>query len=164
MSILAYGVARFAKDSAAAGIDGLIVPDLPPEEAGTLEALCQQHDLALVYLLAPNSPPERIALVTARSQGFVYLVSLTGVTGARDTLPPELPEFVARVRAATRKPLAVGFGIKSAEQARAVARLADGVIVGSALVELAGRSLAQMTQLAHAISTAVHASEATPPQ
>ncbi len=161
--ILAYGVARFVEDSAAAGVDGFIVPDLPPEEADELEAACRQHDLAMVYLLAPNSPPERIALITARSRGFVYLVSLTGVTGARDALPPQLPQFVARVRAATRKPLAVGFGVKSGEQARAVASLADGVIVGSALVELAGRSLEQMTQLAREISAAVHAGESPLP-
>ncbi len=157
--ILAYGVGRFVLDSAAAGVDGLIVPDLPPEEAEELEAICQQNELALVYLLAPNSPPERIALVAARSQGFIYLVSVTGVTGARDTLPAMLPEFVARVRAATDKPLALGFGIKSGEQARAVGQLVDGVIVGSALVELAGRSVEQMTRLAREIHTALHAPE-----
>lgn len=154
--ILAYGLDRFAADSAAAGVDGFIVPDLPPEEAGHLEAICQQYELALVYLLAPNSPPERIALVAARSQGFIYLVSVTGVTGARDALPPMLSEFVARVRAVTDRPLALGFGIKSGEQARAVGRLVDGVIVGSALVELAGRSVEQMTCLAREIHAALH--------
>ena len=157
--ILAYGLERFVADSAAAGVDGFIVPDLPPEEAGDLEAMCQQHGLALVHLLAPNSPPERVALVAARSQGFIYLVSVTGVTGARDVLPPTLPEFVARVRAATDKPLALGFGIKSGEQARVVRHLVDGVIVGSALVELAGRSVEQMTHLAREIHTALHAPE-----
>ncbi|MGQ9786584.1 MAG: tryptophan synthase subunit alpha [Anaerolineae bacterium] len=157
--ILAYGLDRFVADSAAAGVDGFIVPDLPPEEAEALEAICQQYELALVHLLAPNSPPERIALVAARSRGFIYLVSVTGVTGARDTLPPTLPEFVARVRAVTDKPLALGFGIKSGEQAHAVRHLVDGVIVGSALVELAGRSLEQMTHLAREIHTALHAPE-----
>jgi len=157
--ILAYGLERFATDSAAAGVDGFIVPDLPPEEAGELEAICRQYELALVYLLAPNSPPGRIALVAARSQGFIYLVSVTGVTGARDALPPALPEFVARVRAATCKPLALGFGIKSGEQARVVRHLVDGVIVGSALVELAGRSMEQMVHLAREIHTALHAPE-----
>lgn len=157
--ILAYGLERFVADSAAAGVDGFIVPDLPPEEADDLEALCQRHRLALAYLVAPNSPPERIALVAARARGFIYLVSVTGVTGARDALPPTLPEFVARVRAATDKPLALGFGIKSGEQARAVRGLVDGVIVGSALVELAGRSVEQMTHLAREIHTALHAPE-----
>jgi tryptophan synthase alpha chain len=157
--ILAYGLERFAADSVAAGVDGFIVPDLPPEEAGDLEAICQQYGLALAYLLAPNSPPERIALVATHAQGFIYLVSVTGVTGARDALPPTLPEFVARVRAATDKPLALGFGIKSGEQARAVRHLVDGVIVGSALVELAGRSVEQMTYLAREIHFALHTPE-----
>jgi tryptophan synthase alpha chain len=146
--ILAYGVERFVADSAAAGVDGFIVPDLPPEEAGELEEACAQHGLALVYLLAPTSPPERIALVAEKSQGFIYLVSLTGVTGARETLPPGLANFVGRVRAVTRKPLAVGFGIGSGEQARAVAELADGVIVGSALVRRAAESIERVQALA----------------
>ncbi|MCS7259979.1 MAG: tryptophan synthase subunit alpha [Anaerolineae bacterium] len=157
--ILAYGLERFVADSAAAGVDGCIVPDLPPEEAGDLEALCRHYGMALIYLVAPNSPPERIALVAARTQGFLYLVSVTGVTGARDVLPPTLPEFVARVRTATDQPLALGFGIQSGEQARAMRDLVDGVIVGSALVERAGRSLEQMTRLAREIHAALHAPE-----
>jgi tryptophan synthase alpha chain len=146
--ILAYGVGRFVADSAAVGVDGFIVPDLPPEEADELEKACQQHGLALVYLLAPTSPPERCALVAEKSQGFIYLVSLTGVTGARDALPPGLADFVARVRAVAGLPLAVGFGIGSGEQARAVAQLADGVIVGSALVRQAGESMDRVQALA----------------
>jgi tryptophan synthase alpha chain len=146
--ILAYGIQRFVTDSAAAGVDGFIVPDLPPEEAGELEAACRRHGLALVYLLAPTSPPARIELVAKKSQGFIYLVSLTGVTGARNALPPGLADFVARVRSVTRKPLAVGFGIGSGEQARAVAQLTDGVIVGSALVQRASQSLESVRQLA----------------
>jgi tryptophan synthase alpha chain len=146
--ILAYGIQRFVADSAGAGVDGFIVPDLPPEEAGELEAACRRHGLALVYLLAPTSPLARIGLIAERSQGFIYLVSLTGVTGARNALPPDLADFVARVRSITRKPLAVGFGIGSGEQAQAVARLADGVIVGSALVQRAGQSLESVRQLA----------------
>jgi tryptophan synthase alpha chain len=153
--IIAYGLEQFVADSAAAGVDGFIVPDLPPEEAGDLEAACQKHDLALVHLLAPTSPPERIALVAERARGFVYLVSVTGITGARATLPADLAAFVARVRAATSLPLAVGFGIQTGEQARAVGRLADGVVVGSALVECAGRSLAEMDALAREIRAAL---------
>jgi len=102
-------------DSAAAGVDGFIVPDLPPEEADELDAACRLRGLALVYLLAPTSSAERIALVAGKSQGFIYLVSLTGVTGARASLPSGLADFVARVRAVTSKPLAVGFGIGSGE-------------------------------------------------
>ena len=135
--ILAYGEATFCHACRTAGVDGIIVPDLPPEEGRALEEACRQHGLALVYLLAPTSPPARIRLVTDRSQGFVYLVSVTGITGARDRLPPDLAAFVGRVRAETDKPLAVGFGISTPEQARQVAALADGVIVGSAVVRLA---------------------------
>lgn len=160
--ILAYGVKRFVADSAAAGVDGFIVPDLPPEEAGELEEACGQHGLALVYLLAPTSPPERIALVAEKSQGFIYLVSLTGVTGARETLPPGLADFVERVRAVTRKPLAVGFGIGSGQQARAVAQLADGVIVGSALVQRAAESIERVQSLAVELREALDGQDLTP--
>jgi tryptophan synthase alpha chain len=157
--ILAYGVGRCAADSAASGVDGFIVPDLPPEEAGELEEACRQHGLALVYLLAPTSSPERTALVAGKSQGFIYLVSLTGVTGARDSAPPGLAEFVARVRAVAHKPLAVGFGIGSGEQAKAVAQLAEGVIVGSALVERAGESIERVQELAVELREALNGSE-----
>jgi len=153
--ILSYGIPRCVADGAAAGVDGFIVPDLPPEEADALENACREHDLALVHLLAPTSPPERITLVAQRARGFIYLVSVTGVTGARATLPPDLAAFVARVRAATTTPLAVGFGIRSGEQAHAVGRLADGVIVGSALVECAGRSLDELAALAREIRLAL---------
>jgi tryptophan synthase alpha chain len=132
--ILAYGIERFVSEAAAAGADGFIIPDLPPEEASEMEAACQHNRLALVYLLAPTSTPERIAEVAERSTGFVYLVSLTGVTGARQSLPADLEAFISRVRSFTEKPLAVGFGISTPEQARNVGRLADGVIIGSALV------------------------------
>lgn len=132
--ILAYGVERFVAQAAAAGADGLIVPDLPPEEADEIEAACRAHGRALVYLAAPTSTPERLALLAARTTGFLYLVSLTGVTGARAKLPPDLEGFIRRARAATRTPLAVGFGISTPEQAHAVGDLADGVIVGSALI------------------------------
>lgn len=136
--LLAYGLERYAQDAAAAGADGLIVPDLPVEEAPPLEAACRANGLALVYLVAPTSTPERVAELAARTSGFLYLVSVTGVTGARDNLSSGLAEFVARVRAVARTPLAVGFGIATPQQAQAVARLADGVIIGSALIHAAG--------------------------
>jgi tryptophan synthase alpha chain len=138
--MLAYGVERYIAGAAAAGADGFIFPDLPPEEAGEVEAACAAHGLALVYLLSPASPPERVALVAARSTGFVYLVSLAGVTGARKELPPGLAAFVQRARAAAHTPLAVGFGISTPEQARLVGELADGVIVGSALIDAIGNA------------------------
>jgi tryptophan synthase alpha chain len=138
--ILAYGVQRFVRDAAEAGADGLIVPDLPPQEAGELEAACRAVGLALVYLVPPTASPQRIAEIAARSSGFLYLVSLTGVTGARQALPAHLAEFIGRVRGITSLPLAVGFGISNPAQAGAVAQLADGVIVGSALIEAIGRA------------------------
>jgi tryptophan synthase alpha chain len=138
--ILAYGSKRFVEDAAAAGADGFIVPDLPLEEAGELEAACQGAELALVYLAAPTSTDDRLAEAARRTTGLLYLVSLTGVTGARSTLSTDLKAIVERVRARARTPLAVGFGISTPEQARAVARLADGVIVGSALINAVGGS------------------------
>ncbi len=136
--IMAYGEAAFCAACRAAGADGMIVADLPVEEGAALEQACAEQGLALIYLVAPTSPAGRVKLVAERSQGFVYLVSVAGVTGARTELPPDLSAFVARVRQETDKPLAVGFGIATPMQAAQVAKLADGVIVGSALVRCAG--------------------------
>ncbi len=132
--ILAYGPARFVAEAAAAGADGLIVPDLPPEEADEIAAACAARDLALVHLAAPTSTAGRLARIAAATTGFLYLVSVAGVTGARDHLPPDLADFIGRARRVATTPLAVGFGISTPEQVRAVGRLADGVIVGSALI------------------------------
>jgi tryptophan synthase alpha chain len=131
-----YGLDTFCSDCAQAGINGLIIPDLPPEEGEEIEKLSEKYGLDLIYLLAPTSTDERIDMVAARSRGFIYLVSLTGVTGARDSLPPELESFVNRVRQRTRQPLSVGFGISSPDEARRVAKVADGVIVGSRIIQL----------------------------
>lgn len=136
--LFAYGVQRFVDDAVAAGIDGIIVPDLPPEEADEIEVACRAAGLATVYLLAPTSTDERIQLIARRATGFVYLVSVTGITGARTELPPDLAAFVQRVRRYTDLPLAIGFGIGTGAQAAAVAQIAEGVIVGSALVKAAG--------------------------
>ena len=153
--MMAYGLPQFVADAAAAGVDGLIVPDLPPEEAAEMEGACAEHGLALVYLLAPTSTPDRIKLVAEKSQGFIYLVSLTGVTGARAELPPDLTDFVARVRRHTDQPLAVGFGVGTGEQARTVGQLADGVIIGSALVKRAGESVERVRSLAEELRAAL---------
>ena len=134
--VLNFGLEKFCHSCTKAGINGLIVPDLPPEEGEELETVTHKHDLDLIYLLAPTSTDERIAAVVERSRGFIYLVSLTGVTGARDTLPPELEGFVGRVRQKARQPLCVGFGVANPEQAKRVATIADGVIVGSRLIQL----------------------------
>jgi tryptophan synthase alpha chain len=134
--LLSYGLEEFCRACAASGVSGLIIPDLPPEEGSQLETISQRQGLDLIYLLAPTSTEERIRLVANRSRGFIYLVSVTGVTGARQRLPADLEAFVARVRRATHKPLCVGFGISTPEQAGRVARIADGVIVGSRLIQL----------------------------
>ena len=145
--ILAYGVEKYVTDSVAAGADGFIVPDLPPEEAAEVEAACQAHGAALVYLAAPTTTDERLAAVAAKTTGFLYLVSLAGVTGARNELPPGLKDFVARARQASTQvstalnlPLAVGFGVSTPEMARQVGEIADGVIVGSALISVAAKA------------------------
>jgi len=132
------GLERFARRAAEAGVDGVIVPDLPPEEAEPLQVALRGQGLDLIFLLAPTTDEVRIRSIARRASGFLYLVSLTGVTGARDRLPPDLERFVARVRQATDLPLAVGFGIGRPEQAARVARIADGVIVGSALLRAIG--------------------------
>jgi len=127
------GYSSAAERMRAAGISGVIIPDMPPDVAGPW--LAEAEGLDTVFLVAPTSTPERLALVGELSGGFVYCVSTTGITGERTELPPELAETVARVRAHTTSPVAVGFGISTPEHAAAVARIADGVIVGSAIVK-----------------------------
>ena len=133
--ILSYGVERFARDAAVAGADGVIPVDLPPEESGPLEKACREHGLRLVYLLAPTSTDERIRAVAERASGFIYCVSLAGVTGARLELPSDLGEFVTRVRKYTNLPVAVGFGISQPEHFRAIGRIADAAVIGSAIID-----------------------------
>lgn len=145
--LLAYGVDAFLRDAVEAGVDGLIVPDLPPEEAAFLEAPARAAGLATIYMLAPTSTPERIRLVAQRATGFIYLVSVTGITGARSELPPDLADVVARVRKETNLPLAVGFGIGTGAQAAAVAKIAEGVIVGSALVKASANGVSAVAAL-----------------
>jgi tryptophan synthase alpha chain len=136
-----YGVEQFVVDAKVAGADGIIVPDLPPEEAAHFSAICRRENLALVFLLAPTSSPDRVALVSQQATGFIYVVSLTGVTGERAALPADLTEFVARVREQSGEtPLVLGFGISQPDQVRLINELVDGYIVGSALVRAGGES------------------------
>jgi len=128
------GEAQFLKDLQAAGADGVILPDLPPEEAETLIPAARTLDFSTVFLVAPTSTRERLEAVTAACRGFVYAVSVTGVTGARTALPQEVPELVRRIKEVSSVPVAVGFGVSSAATARPVAAVADGVVVGSALI------------------------------
>lgn len=130
------GIERLCREARAAGADGLLIPDLPPEEAGPLLPAVQAHDLRLAFLVAPTSSPERIRLIAAASTGYIYCVALRGVTGARAELPPDLIAFLARVRAATDKPLLVGFGISRPEHVAALAPHVDAIVVGSAFVRI----------------------------
>jgi len=134
--VFSYGLEKFCDACAKSGIDGLIIPDLPPEEGSELEIITQNHGMDLIYLLAPTSTEERIQLVAEKSKGFIYLVSVTGVTGARDNLPSDLEAFVTRVRRVAIQPLCVGFGISTSQQAGQIANIADGVIVGSRIIQL----------------------------
>jgi tryptophan synthase alpha chain len=135
--IFHYGEERFVSDAVAAGLDGVILPDLPPEEAGTLIALSKNAGLDTIFLLAPTSTEDRIKLVCRVAQGFVYYVSLTGVTGARAGIQSSVEGSLKKIKAVTDKPVAVGFGISTPDQAAQIAHWgADGVIVGSALVKV----------------------------
>jgi len=134
--ILSYGLDKFCSACTESGIDGLIIPDLPPEEGSELEAITREQGIDLVYLLAPTSNQERIRLVAEKSRGFIYLVSVTGVTGVRERLPEDLKASILRVREVATQPLCVGFGISTPEQAKQVAQIADGVIVGSKIIQL----------------------------
>lgn len=138
--VLRYGIERFVHQASGAGVDGVILPDLPPEEAEEFLELAKPRDFDLIFLVAPTSTPERIRLVDQYSSGFIYCVSLTGVTGARGEIYRGLSDFIKGVRAHTDKPLAIGFGISTPKQAGEVARIADGVIVGSAIVDLIERT------------------------
>ena len=153
-----FGLEAFCRSCAEAGVSGLIIPDLPPEEGEDLEVITRKHSLDLIYLLAPTSTKERIAVVAERSRGFIYLVSLTGVTGARQTLPPELESFVKRVRQKAKQPLCVGFGVSNPEQAGRIARIADGVIVGSRIIQLmeADESMASVANFAGELRCALN--------
>ena len=135
-TFLALGEERAIADAAAAGADGLIIVDLPPEESDGALATCRKHGLDLIYLLAPTSDGERIDQVVARAGGFIYCVAVVGVTGARDALSEELPDFLGRLRAKTSLPLAAGFGISKREHVVALQGIADAAIVASVLIDI----------------------------
>jgi len=140
--VLQYGVERFCTDAREAGVDGMVVPDLPADEADALIPPARAASLDTIFLVAPTTSDARIRLAAERSRGFLYCVSLTGVTGARTQVPRDVEDLVGRVKPLSTLPVCVGFGISTPEQAQAIGRLADGVIVGSALVDLVERSAA----------------------
>jgi len=131
-----FGLERFAAEAAAAGVDGVLLSDLPPEESGEWNELARRNELKTVFLVSPNTPPERVAKAAAATTGFVYAVSHAGVTGARSELPPHLKELVGGIRKVSERPVAIGFGISTAAHVRQVWEVADGAIVGSAVVKV----------------------------
>jgi len=130
--VFSYGADKFAKEAAAAGVDGLILPDLPIEEAGQMK----KHGMDIIFLVAPNSSEERIKLAAKNSSGFIYMISLTGTTGARRTIDLDIKGIISSIRKTSKTPIAIGFGISNPAQAAAAAELADGVIVGSAVIDV----------------------------
>ena len=157
--VFKFGLARFFKACREAGVDGVIIPDLSIEEAGETITLGKQNGVAVIFLIAPTSPMDRIREIARKSKGFIYYVSLTGVTGARKKLPPEILSKVRAIKSVTDKPVAVGFGISDAKQARSIAKVADGVIVGSAIVKIIGENkntIARVSKLAAGLAAAIH--------
>ncbi len=146
--VFSNGVENYVREAKAAGVDGVLTLDLPPEEAGELSAACQKHDLKTVFIVAPTTPLERLPRIGAAATGFIYYVSREGVTGVRDQMAANIPEAVARIREHTRLPVVVGFGISTPAQVREVAASADGVVVGSALVNVIKDNLNKRAELA----------------
>ena len=161
--VFSYGVKKFIKDSKAAGADGIIIPDLPMEESQEILKIAKKEEFDLIMLTAPTTPPARFKRIASQSEGFIYYVSLTGVTGARKTLTHHLSQTVKKLKKLTRKPVCVGFGVSSAKQAQEVAKASDGVIVGSAIIKIIEKNLknkermiAEIGKFAKAIARAVH--------
>lgn len=155
--ILRLGLEAFCRRAAAAGVDGVVIPDLPPDEGAALVQLAEPEGLDAIFLAAPTSTDERLAQIAAASRGFVYCVSLTGVTGVRADLSADVGGLVARVRRATALPVCVGFGVSTPEHARQVAGVADGVIVGSAIVAIVEREGAAAAPALEAFVAALRA-------
>ncbi len=162
-SIHAFGLSDFCRAATGAGVDGLIVPDMPPEEAGGLDTEASQAGLCIIYLLAPTSTPDRRAMVARRSRGFVYYVSLTGITGAKLTDLDGVKRNVEHIRKSATVPVAVGFGVATPDDAAKVGATADGVIVGSAIVTRIGDHQ-QDARLAEEVGRFVRALKAALPQ
>jgi tryptophan synthase alpha chain len=132
--VFRHGIEKFAADAKASGVAGLIVPDLPVEEAGALSEICRREKLSLIQLITPTTPPERAKKIADQATGFIYYVSVAGITGERQSLPQDIVENVARLRGQTSLPICIGFGISRPEHVKLLAPVADGLIVGSAIV------------------------------
>ncbi|MEX0330357.1 MAG: tryptophan synthase subunit alpha [Puniceicoccaceae bacterium] len=149
--VFSQGVEAFAERAVAAGVDGILTLDLPPEEAGEMDAACEKTGLKTVYIVAPTSPEARIELICRATTGFVYYVSQEGVTGERDQMAGNLQEKLDLIRTYAKGPVVVGFGISQEQHVRAVAAVADGVVVGSALVNCIARNLGQPEVITKAV-------------
>lgn len=136
-----FGTKSLAEEAKSAGVDGILVVDLPPEEAQEFKPFLDKEGINMIFLLSPVSPPSRIKLVSDLASGFIYFVSVTGVTGTRNELPQNIPESLREIRKFTELPIGVGFGISNPTQAKAVANFADAVIIGSAMVEICEKNL-----------------------
>ena len=134
--VFKYGLEFFFENAKKAGIDGLIVPDLPPDEANDFISFAKHHNIATIFLLAPTSTEDRIRLVCRKTSGFVYYVSITGITGSKLTITEEMKMKVSQIKKHTQKAVCIGFGVKKPSQAKEVSRIADGVIVGSSIVKM----------------------------
>jgi tryptophan synthase alpha chain len=160
--VFRYGLENFVRDSKASGIDGVIVPDLPPEEAKELIDISKKRDFAVIFLAAPTSTKKRLEVIASKSRGFIYYVSLTGTTGARKRLPGDIIKHVSGLKRITKKPVCVGFGVSNASQAGRIARIADGVIVGSAVIKIIEANIGKSTlyknvgRFVRGIAEAVH--------
>ncbi len=145
--IFTYGSEKFIKEAEAAGVDGIIVPDLPPEEGLELRQACLKNGIADILLIAPTTSLKRIKIISRISHGFIYYISLTGITGIRKKLPQEIYKKVQQLKRFSQKPICVGFGISNAKQAGEIARQSDGVIVGSAIVKIINDNLADKKKI-----------------
>lgn len=153
--VFANGVDAYVRAAKAAGVDAILTLDLPPEEAGEMNAACQANGVETVFIIAPTTPDARIATVTSAATGFIYYVSREGVTGVRDQVASNIPDAVARIRARTKLPMVVGFGIGTRQQVAQVAAHADGVVVGSALVNCIKDNLADRAKIPAALGAKV---------
>ncbi len=150
--VFANGVDAYVRAAKSAGVDGILTLDLPPEEAGEVAAACRTHGVETVFIVAPTTPDERIPVIAGVTTGFIYYVSREGVTGVRDQVAGNIPEAVARIRARAKVPMVVGFGIGTRAQVAQVAVHADGVVVGSALVNCVRDNLGDKAKLVAAIA------------
>jgi tryptophan synthase alpha chain len=144
--IFSYGIFDFIKQAKAAGVDGVIVPDLIPEEANEFISIARRYDLSTIFLASPTSPAKRLGIIASKSTGFIYYVSLIGVTGARQAIPDGVKAHVLKIRQASKKPVCVGFGISTPEQVKAISPYSDGVIVGSAIIKVLEKDIANSTR------------------